>query len=229
MTCIAFEPMTDVLYRALDEPLGGLKDVDSTPRSNEPWSFGASCLTPSIMDPNSSSFSLLANQLPDYYTPTSAGITLYHHQAGDLHTPNYGLGLGTPLSMPTSDGPVPAGGLGTAFPNFQSHASQHLEQAPFDNVDPFHMQHVPPFPPHHFTHPTSFGATNEPSHDATIGEDGIHMDLNRTDLSRHSTSRTDRQFRAPTSRGTMRPPPTYANAEQYVTQISSGITSVDIF
>lgn len=81
-----------------------IKDLDPTPRAqHEPWRF-----TPSLLDPNSFAFSNFANQPPGYYTPTPGGTnTLYHNQAGDLHTPGMGMGmgLGTPLSLgPSSDG-----------------------------------------------------------------------------------------------------------------------------
>ncbi|WKT41055.1 hypothetical protein QSH57_005861 [Fusarium oxysporum f. sp. vasinfectum] len=77
------------------------RDQDPTPRAtNDPWRF-----TPSLLDPNSMSFANFANAPPGYYTPTPGGTnTLFHPQAGDLHTPTLGLGMGlnTPLSMPTS-------------------------------------------------------------------------------------------------------------------------------
>ncbi|KAL8952996.1 MAG: hypothetical protein Q9222_001111 [Ikaeria aurantiellina] len=57
------------------------------------------------MDPNSMTFTSLANQSPGYYTPATAGAsTYYHNKAGDLHTPNLGFNFGTPLSMPHSEG-----------------------------------------------------------------------------------------------------------------------------
>src|ERR1700754_3926201 len=73
------------------------KDPDATPKPfQDSWR-----LTPSLMDPNSYAFSTFANQPPGYYTPTPGGFnTLYHPQAGDLHTP--GMGMNTPLSMPHS-------------------------------------------------------------------------------------------------------------------------------
>ncbi|RDA87021.1 hypothetical protein CP532_3207 [Ophiocordyceps camponoti-leonardi (nom. inval.)] len=75
------------------------RDHDPTPRaSHEPWRF-----TPSILD--NYSFSSFANPGHGYYTPTPGGAnTLFHSQAGDLHTPTLSMvpGLGTPLSMPTS-------------------------------------------------------------------------------------------------------------------------------
>lgn len=58
-----------------------------------------------MLDPNSFSFSTFGNIPQGYYTPTPGGTnTLYHPQAGDLHTPTMGLsmGLGTPMSMPSA-------------------------------------------------------------------------------------------------------------------------------
>ena len=81
-----------------------MKDLDPTPRAqNEPWRF-----TPSLLDPNSYAFSAFANQMPAYYTPGANGNPLYHNQAGDLHTPSMGVGMGvgTPLSMQTGEAGV---------------------------------------------------------------------------------------------------------------------------
>ncbi|KAL8830832.1 MAG: hypothetical protein Q9170_005559 [Blastenia crenularia] len=56
------------------------------------------------MDANSFSFASFANQAPGYYTPATGGTgTFYHSKAGDLHTPNLGFHLGTPLSLPHSE------------------------------------------------------------------------------------------------------------------------------
>ena len=68
---------------------------------NDQWRF-----TP-LLDSTSFSFASFANQATGYYTPTPGGTsTIYHNQAGDLHTPGMAFHLGTPLSMPTSDGNV---------------------------------------------------------------------------------------------------------------------------
>ncbi|RYP41922.1 hypothetical protein DL767_000659 [Monosporascus sp. MG133] len=88
---------------------GIFHDQDPTPRATaEQWRF-----TPSLLDPHNFNFHThFANQPPGYYTPTPGGTnTLYHPQAGDLHTPTLGLGmgLGTPLSLPTSEGAMNAG------------------------------------------------------------------------------------------------------------------------
>jgi hypothetical protein len=132
-----------------------LKDQDPTPRGNaEPWRF-----TPSLLDPNSFAFTSFANQPPGYYTPTPGGTnTLYHSQAGDLHTPGFSFGLGTPLSLPTSEGGVHAGQIA---PTAHLHGFNHhaLNSHHFQNVNPFAMQpqHSQSFAPHQFTHqPSAF-------------------------------------------------------------------------
>ncbi|KAH7157165.1 CP2 transcription factor-domain-containing protein [Dactylonectria macrodidyma] len=126
------------------------RDQDPTPRAtNEPWRF-----TPSLLDPNSLSFANFANAPPGYYTPTPGGTnTLFHHQAGDLHTPTlgFGMGLGTPLSMPTSgEGMHAVPGTGPMdIAGFQAFHSQQFHQ-----FNPF-IQAPPPqpaFAPSSFVH-----------------------------------------------------------------------------
>lgn len=157
-----------------------LKDTDPTPRgSNEAWSFSGPGLTPSVMDPNSHTFNMFANQMPGYYTPTPGGTnTLYHHQAGDLHTPSFGFGLGTPLSLPTSENALHAGQQAAAFHGFHPQLHQHVHPASFHNVNPFHVQHQSGFPPHHFTHQPSFdpmeGGVDESSIDDFRMEHAMH-------------------------------------------------------
>ncbi|KAG9243983.1 CP2 transcription factor [Calycina marina] len=111
-----------------------IKDHDPTPRAqHEPWRF-----TPSLLDPNSFAFSNFANQPPGYYAATPGGSTLYHNQAGDLHTPGMGMGMGlvTPLSL----GPSPDG-LHTGSMMDISGFS-HQMQPQFQNYNPFsHHQH----------------------------------------------------------------------------------------
>ncbi|ORY60959.1 CP2 transcription factor [Pseudomassariella vexata] len=125
------------------------RDQDPTPRgSGEPWRF-----TPSMLDPNSFSFSAFANQPPGYYTPTPGGNnTLYHPQAGDLHTPTMGLGmgLGTPLSLPTSEAAMHSGAPMVDLAHFQHGMPPHH----FQTFNPF-MQAAPPqpsFAPSSFVH-----------------------------------------------------------------------------
>ena len=108
------------------------KDQDATPKPyHDAWR-----LTPSLMDPNSYNFSNFANQPPGYYTPTPGGFnTLYHPQAGDLHTP--GMGMNTPLSMPHS-----VHGLHAPDPNMHLH---HFNPQMLHHSNMFHD----PFGHHH--------------------------------------------------------------------------------
>jgi hypothetical protein len=118
-----------------------VKGNDSTPRAVQDFRF-----TPSLMDPNSFQFMALANQPPGYYAPTPGGMTtLYHHQAGDLHTP-LGYNIVTPNSIPNS--------LSTGLP-----VDPHGEM----NLHGFH--NPAPFMPHHLEdiHPYSQQAGFAPS------------------------------------------------------------------
>jgi hypothetical protein len=133
-----------------------IKDHDPTPRGNDqPWRF-----TPSLLDPNSFAFTTFANQPPGYYTPTPGGTnTLYHSQAGDLHTPGFSFGLGTPLSLPTSEGGIHAGQPASAAHLHGFNPQALGGHAHFQNVNPFGLQpqHSQAFAPHQFTHaPSAF-------------------------------------------------------------------------
>ncbi|KAF2399897.1 hypothetical protein EJ06DRAFT_538154 [Trichodelitschia bisporula] len=165
-----------------------LKDMDPTPKGNEPWRF-----TPSLLDPNSFAFSSFANQPPGYYTPTPGGTnTLYHSQAGDLHTPGFTMGLGTPLSLPTSEGSMHAGHAHSGnLHAFQAQVSAIAPNA-FHNANPFafhQQQHHPQqqqqhesFAPHEFSHrPPTFETFNSSHEDAKL--DAMHLD---TDMQEHS-------------------------------------------
>ncbi|KAL2694561.1 hypothetical protein Neosp_001146 [[Neocosmospora] mangrovei] len=142
------------------------RDQDPTPRAtNDPWRF-----TPSLLDPNSMSFANFANAPPGYYTPTPGGTnTLFHPQAGDLHTPTLGLGMGlnTPLSMPTSgDGMQPGPSQAvmdmTGFQTLQPHQFHHFN--PFIQAPP----PQPAFAPSTFVH--------QDTGYETMDQDGSPMD-----------------------------------------------------
>ncbi|KAL2016892.1 hypothetical protein VTK56DRAFT_2892 [Thermocarpiscus australiensis] len=141
------------------------RDQDPTPRaSNDPWRF-----TPSLLDPGSFSFASFANQPPGYYTPTPGGTnTLYHPQAGDLHTPTLGTGLGlnTPLSMPTSDGAVHSGAGTMDMSGF--HHGFHPQQ--FHQFNPF----IQPPPPQPSFAPSSF--VQQDTGYETMDQEGSPMD-----------------------------------------------------
>ncbi|KAI6884941.1 hypothetical protein KC363_g4260 [Hortaea werneckii] len=153
-----------------------MKDVDPTPRgSNEPWNFASSGLTPSVMDPNSQSFQMFASQMPGYYTPTPGGTnTLYHPQAGDLHTP---FGMGTPLSMPTSEGAMHVGQQVSAFQAFQPQLPQHMPAPSFHNVNPFQMHQPQGFPPHHFTQQHSYDPMEHTVGESPINDIGMDVSM----------------------------------------------------
>ncbi|KAI0202125.1 CP2 transcription factor-domain-containing protein [Astrocystis sublimbata] len=124
------------------------RDQDPTPRASAAeWRF-----TPSMLDAGPFSFSPFANHQPGYYTPTPGGTnTLYHHQAGDLHTPSLGLpmGLSTPLSLPTSDGAMHAGHGMMDMSHFQSAMAPH----PYQPFHPFiQPAHPAPFAPAPLVH-----------------------------------------------------------------------------
>ncbi|KAL1306024.1 hypothetical protein AAFC00_004153 [Neodothiora populina] len=151
-----------------------LKDMDPTPRgSNDPWAFSTG-LTPSVLDPNSNSFNTFANQMPGYYTPTPGGTnTLFHPQAGDLHTPGI-LGLGTPLSMPTSDNAIHSGHNMGIFPS-QMH---QMSQNHFSNMNPFHMHHHQAFPPQSFQHqPAMFENMQAHTSDSPMADVNFDVDM----------------------------------------------------
>ena len=127
---------TDYFTRQFDVGDDG-KEVDATPK---PFGDGWR-LTPSMMDPNSFAFSAFANQPPGYYTPTPGGFnTLYHSQAGDLHTP--GMGMNTPLSMPHSMHGMHATDAAMQLHHFNPQLLHH----PHLFHDPFgqHQQHQQP-------------------------------------------------------------------------------------
>ncbi|RVX74810.1 hypothetical protein B0A52_01087 [Exophiala mesophila] len=119
-----------------------VKDPDATPKPfGDSWRF-----TPSLMDPNSFAFSAFANQPPGYYTPTPGGFgTLYHPQAGDLHTP--GMGMNTPLSLPHSIHGLHAHDSIMQLQHFNPHFlhNPHPFQDVFSQQHPVHSmaQHQP--------------------------------------------------------------------------------------
>ena len=99
-----------------------------------------------MLDPNSYTFANFANQPPGYYTPTPGGTsTLYHSQAGDLHAPNFSFGLGTPLSLPTSEGgisasQIPASGIASTTTTLTNFPQAAVAPHHFQNPEPFAIQ-----------------------------------------------------------------------------------------
>jgi hypothetical protein len=118
------------------------KDHDATPKGlHDQWKF-----TPSLMDPNSFAFSTFANQPPGYYTPTPGGVnTLFHSQAGDLHTPGMGMNIGTPLSLPQTANALAAANVNVSLQHYQPHL-----------VQPHQFEHVSNYAPQQVFAPSSF-------------------------------------------------------------------------
>ncbi|KAL1891176.1 hypothetical protein Sste5346_007809 [Sporothrix stenoceras] len=149
-------------------------DQDPTPRasSNEPWRF-----TPSLLDPGAFSFSTFSNSNP-YYAQTPGGNnTLYHPQAGDLHTPTLGLsmGLNTPLSMPAADGSLHPGATTTTMMDVGASAFHNgLHPQAFHAYHPF-GQPAPQqgsFAPSSFVHHDAAGLGLDPN--AAAAMNGTH-------------------------------------------------------
>lgn len=167
------------------------------------------------MDPNTNSFNMFANHLSGYYTPTPGGTnTLYHsNAAGDLHTPGFGGGmggLGTPLSMPTSEGALHAGQQAAPFNAFQPQMPQHMQPQQFQNVNPFQMHQQPPaFPPAQFTHQPSFESMEGPVGESPV--DDLGMDLSTLHQQHHSP---EMLFQPPNLQSTMQPPPLHPSGEK---------------
>ncbi|KAL8656620.1 MAG: hypothetical protein Q9210_000158 [Variospora velana] len=120
------------------------------------------------MDANSFTFASFANQSSAYCTPGTGGMgTYYHNKAGDLHTPNLGFNLGTPLSLPHSDNrhdSTTAFGMQHFQPNF-------LESAGFQTLTHFNSQQA--FAPSTFLHQDSAFGTMHSSNDNTPGQQNI--------------------------------------------------------
>ncbi|KAK5129778.1 hypothetical protein LTR08_002844 [Meristemomyces frigidus] len=206
--------LTDALDEVTSRPTEAQqqdnKDADPTPRgSDEPWDFGSSGLTPSTMDPNH--FSMFANSMPDYYTPTPGGTNaFYHPQAGDLHSPGYGVGLGTPLSLPTSEGTLHASQQAAAFQNFQAHLPQHMQQSSFQHVDPFHMQQQQGFAPHHFQHHPSYEPLEGPIGESPMDDIGMDVGLHHH---HHSPELLFHQTQSMSA--SMQPPPMHPSGDKF--------------
>lgn len=191
--------------------------VEPTPRlSNESWSFGSTGLTPSFLDPNNQGFNF-ANQLSGYYTPTPGGTnTIFHPTAGDLHTPSFQMGLGTPLSMPTSEGAVPGGlhaghpatGFNGFHPQMQQPFPQQQQQYHFSNLNPFQLHQMPnqpspqTFAPHQLSRQPTF--EQGPLDDSPVGD--ISLDL---DTAQHSQNQSPAMLMHSQSFHQSMPPPSY--------------------
>ena len=126
-----------------------------------------------MLENNSFTFPSFANQQSGYYTPTPGGSsTMYHNRAGDLHTPGMGFHLGTPMSMPTSDGQVHAASA------LDMHAFNPNILSNFQPTNAFVQQ--PSYAPSTFVHNSSgFDAIDVSNNVTPKRETGIDIDLQR--------------------------------------------------
>lgn len=75
-----------------------------------------------------------------YYTPTPGGTnTIYHYLAGDLHTPNPGIGIMTPTSLGASEGALSHTLASNAYAHPQSFNPQDFHHRPYDPTGLYQM------------------------------------------------------------------------------------------
>lgn len=154
-------------------------DQDPTPRAstNEPWKF-----TPSLLDPGAFQFSTsFPNNNVGYYAQTPGGnSTLYHPQAGDLHTPTLSglsMGLNPPMTLAaTSDalngaGPVPPTMMDVGMPGFHT---DNLHPQAFHAYPNFGQpQPQQTFAQPTYVHPDGSFSTLDPNTAAMAGVHGV--------------------------------------------------------
>jgi hypothetical protein len=119
--------------------------------------------------------------------------TLYHNQAGDLHTPGMGMGigigLGTPFSMPASELGVHPGPV-MDFPSY-GHA---LQPHPFQNYNPFghpEQPQQPSYAPSTFVHQDTGYETME--QDGSPMDEGGRMESMESKLQHQSPTMSYQQ------------------------------------
>lgn len=134
------------------------------------------------MDPSSFAFTSFANAPPGYYTPTPGGTnTIYHPQAGDLHTPtlSFGMGLGTPLSMPTTDVAMPSGPAMVDLSSFHHGGAGGMHPSHFQQQHHQFNPFVQPHPSQQAFAPSSF--VHQDTGYETMDQDGSPMDSDNPD------------------------------------------------
>ena len=142
-----------------------LKDSGNTHGdSHDQWRFSP------MLDSNS--FNLpISNQTPGCFTPSQGSSSMYHNQAGDLHTPNMGFGLGTPLSLSACDSQLNPGSTGLTMHGVHPHL---LGSNSMQAAAPFPQQQS--YAPSSFVHQIQGYESMSGSHNATPKQE-IRMDL----------------------------------------------------
>jgi hypothetical protein len=171
------------------------------------------------MDPNDPNFQLF-DHLNHYYPPTPGGLGHSHADAtsflnqhgGHHHMSGFsGMGLSTPLSMPTSEAAMQT--VQQPFHGFNSQ-HQHMQQQGqqqnhFHNADPFHMQQQS-FPPHHFTNQATHQSMD---YEGPIGESPVE-DLTISGGATHSEYNIHAQFESQRLRTSIPAPSAYSSSEK---------------
>ena len=143
----------------------GLKDSGNTQGdSHDQWRFSP------MLDSNSFNLSI-ANQPPGCFTPSQGSSSVYHNQAGDLHTPNIGFGLGTPLSLSACDSHLNPGSTALAMHGMHPHL---LGSNSIQAAAPFSQQQS--YAPSSFVHQIQGFEAMSGSHNATPKQE-IRIDL----------------------------------------------------
>ena len=146
------------------------KDHDSGLAESDQWR-----LTPSMLDTNSFAFIAFANQHPSDFSSTPGAMsTVFHNQAGDLHTPGMGFGLGTPLSI-SSPEEQNTSASAMDMHGFHSHL---LHSHPFQaSSNAFAQQQS--YAPSSFVHQDSgyeaMDASHDEMHEHKVGLDAAHQ------------------------------------------------------
>ena len=123
-----------------------------------------------MLDSNSFNLSI-SNQPPGCFTPSQGTSSMYHNQAGDLHTPNMGFGLGTPLSLSACDGQLNPGSTSLTMHGVHPHL---VGSSSIQAAAPFPQQQS--YAPSSFVHQIQGFEAMGGSHNVTPKQE-IRMDL----------------------------------------------------
>ena len=174
------------------EGYGLMFSSERTPRDLQDLDLTQSWIDLQSMHPMS-----IAGQHPGFFTPNSGGMgAIFHNQAGDLHTPNLGLNMITPLSLsnPISQGQSNGNGQPTMnYVNWQ-YLGQHMPE-----TNPCLQQQS--FAPSALTHRDPYEPMDESVDSAS---------LNGVPIDQPSTMSTYTDYSVAMN-------PSYAEGEKYVT------------
>ena len=132
-----------------------IKNDETGLGESEHWRF-----TPSMLDTNSYAFTSFVNQHSETFTPTLGGFVsgVVQNQAGELHTPGMAFGLGTPLSISTSESHSHTASVS----DMQTFPPHLLQSQPFPS--PNRLEHQRSYAPSSFVHQDSGYETRHGTH-----------------------------------------------------------------